>query len=212
MRGLCAILAIFLGTQAIAAEPKNKAGAFDYYVLALTWSPNWCAIEGDARSAEQCDGPDRYGWALHGLWPQYERGWPANCATIEQAPSRRMTRDMTDIMGSDGLAWHQWKKHGTCSGLSGAGYFDLARRAYESITRPNVFRKLDEPVKLAPKVIEAAFMRDNPLIKPDMITITCRENYITEARICLTKDLEPRTCGTDVIKDCTRPGLFEPMR
>lgn len=209
MRGLIAILSILWGASVAAAD---KAGEFDYYVLALTWSPNWCALEGEARGAEQCKTPDRYGWALHGLWPQYENGWPSHCATIKQAPSRRMTRAMTDIMGSDGLAWHQWKKHGTCTGLDGQGYFDLSRRAYGRITRPSVFRKLDKPAKLAPTVVEAAFIRDNPFLKPDMITITCRDTHIAEARICLDKDLNPRTCGRDVIKDCGRPAEFEPMR
>ena len=208
MRGHIAFLSIFLGTQAVAAD---RAGQFDYYVLALTWSPNWCDIEGDARGAPQCNGPDRYGWALHGLWPQHERGWPGNCATIKEPPRRSMTRNMTDIMGSAGLAWHQWKKHGTCTGLSGQEYFHLSRQAYDAITRPNVFRKLEKEVKLAPSMVEAAFIRDNPALKPDMITITCRDAYISEARICLNKDLEPRTCGADVIQDCRRPGRFTPM-
>ena len=131
-----------------ALADGERAGEFDYYVLALSWSPNWCAREGDARGSDQCDARHDHGWILHGLWPQFHQGWPSYCRTAEAPPSRGMTRDMEDIQGSSGLAWHQWKKHGTCSGLSARDYYALSRRAYESVTRPPVFRKLDASVKL----------------------------------------------------------------
>ena len=63
--------------------------------------------------------------------------------TSERPPSRKMTRDMVDIMGSSGLAWHQWKKHGSCSGLSAAEYFAKSREAYGTITQPKVLYRLD---------------------------------------------------------------------
>jgi ribonuclease T2 len=118
-------------------------------------------------------------------------------------PSRTMTNDMVDIMGSSGLAWHQWKKHGVCSGLDGQTYLDLSRQAYDSITRPPVFRKLSETVRVPAQVIEEAFLKSNPALEPDMITITCKQNMIQEARICLSKSLEPVPCGRDVVRDCT---------
>ncbi|GAB5435056.1 MAG: ribonuclease T2 [Falsiruegeria mediterranea] len=196
-----------------ALADGEKAGEFDYYVLALSWSPNWCATTGDARGSEQCDARHDYGWILHGLWPQYHQGWPAYCRTPHVAPSRRMTREMEDIQGSSGLAWHQWKKHGTCSGLSAAGYFALSREAFGKITRPEVFRKLDRSVKLPASVVEEAFLKANPQLEPDMLTITCRDGYIEEARVCLSKDLKPVPCGRDVIRDCTLDGaVFDPVR
>jgi ribonuclease T2 len=196
-----------------AAAEGEQAGVFDYYVVALSWSPNWCAVEGDARGSDQCDARHDHGWILHGLWPQFHRGYPANCATSERAPSRRMTRDMADIMGTSGLAWHQWNKHGTCTGLSAAAYYALSRRAYERITRPPVFRKLDKAVKLPASVIEDAFVHSNPDMERDGITITCRAGHIQEARICLSKSLDPVPCGQDVVRDCTaRDAVFTPIR
>ncbi|SPJ30339.1 ribonuclease T2 family protein [Falsiruegeria mediterranea] len=196
-----------------ALADGEKAGEFDYYVLALSWSPNWCATTGDVRGSEQCDARHDYGWILHGLWPQYHQGWPAYCRTPHVAPSRRMTREMEDIQGSAGLAWHQWKKHGTCSGLSAARYFALSREAFGKITRPEVFRKLDRSVKLPASVVEEAFLKANPQLEPDMLTITCRDGYIEEARVCLSKDLKPVPCGRDVIRDCTLDGaVFDPVR
>ena len=196
---------------ALSLADGEKAGAFDYYVMALSWSPNWCTLEGDARNAEQCE--EDLGWSLHGLWPQFHRGWPSYCNTVERAPSRGMTGEMADIMGSGGLAWHQWKKHGVCSGLTASQYFDLSREAYASVNRPEIFRKLDKPVKLPASVVEEAFLKANPEFEADMMTVTCMDGYIQEIRVCLSKNLDPVPCGRDVIKDCTlKDAMFEPLR
>jgi len=195
------------------AQAQDVAGEFDYYVMSLSWSANWCAYEGDSRNSPQCDPSEDYGWILHGLWPQYEDGYPQRCRTSFRAPSRRQTGDMVDIMGTSGLAWHQWNKHGVCTGLDSEDYYALSRLAYSKIDRPEVFRKLQDPVTLPATLIEEAFIQANPALEPDQITITCRQGYIQEARICLTRDLEFRTCGRDVIRDCTMSDAqFEPMR
>jgi len=206
------VLAIVLAAGT-SARAQDVAGAFDYYVLSLSWSANWCAYEGDSRNSPQCDPSEDHGWILHGLWPQYEDGYPANCRTSFRAPSRGQTGDMADIMGTSGLAWHQWNKHGVCSGLDSEDYYALSRVAYDKIKRPTVFRRLQEPVKLPASLIEEAFVKENEGLAPDQITVTCRQGYIQEARICLTRDLEFRTCGRDVIRDCTMQNAqFEPMR
>ena len=203
-------LAALLLTATLAHAEGEPAGEFDYYVLSLSWSPTFCALEGAARGNPQCDRP--LGWVLHGLWPQYQVGWPSYCRTLKRPPSRAQTAAMADIMGSAGSAWHQWNKHGRCTGLSSQTYYDLARRAYDTVTRPGVLRKLDKPLTLPAHVIEAAFLAENPALAPDMITITCRQGRIQEARLCLTRDLQPRVCGTDVVRDCTmRAALFDPV-
>lgn len=208
MRAL--LLALCLATPVAA---QDTAGDFDYYVMSLSWSPSWCALEGDARQSPQCDDSEDHGWILHGLWPQYERGYPANCRTSERAPSRSQTSDMADIMGTSGLAWHQWNKHGVCSGLDATDYYTLSRLAYGKITRPDVFRKLQRSVTLPAEVIEDAFLEANPTLSADQITITCKDSYIQEARVCLTRDLEFRDCGRDVIRDCSMSNAkFDPIR
>jgi len=205
-------LLIWLFTASAASAGGDRAGEFDYYVLALSWSPTWCALEGDARAAEQCAPQADHGWVLHGLWPQFHRGWPSYCQSAERPPSRAMTRDMADIMGSPGLAWYQWKKHGACSGLSAPAYFALAREAYDRVTRPAIFRKLQDPVRLPAHVIEEAFLKENKGWEADMLTITCRAGHIQEARLCLSKSLDPVPCGRDVITDCRlKDALFAPI-
>lgn len=196
-----------------SAHAQSRAGDFNYFVLSLSWSPSWCAIEGDSRGSPQCDDDADFGWVLHGLWPQYEDGYPADCRHPFRNPSRSDTSAMADIMGTSGSAWHQWNKHGACSGLDPNDFFALARLAYNNITRPAVLRDLDRSVTLPASLIEDAFLRDNPNLSADQITITCRDRRIQEARICLTRDLEPRDCGRDVIRDCSMDdALFDPVR
>jgi ribonuclease T2 len=197
----------------LALAKGERAGEFDYYVLSLSWSPTWCALEGDARQSPQCDADADFGWVMHGLWPQYHRGWPSYCPTPERNPTRAMTRDMTDIMGTSGLAWHQWNKHGVCTGLSARDYYALSREAYGTIVRPEIFRQLDKAVKLPAAVVEEAFLKANPQLEPDMVTITCKNGRIQEARICMSKNLDPVPCGRDVVRDCSATdALFEPIR
>ncbi|CUH78868.1 Ribonuclease I precursor [Tritonibacter multivorans] len=209
--GLFALIGATLAPSARA--DGERAGEFDYYVLALSWSPNWCEIEGDAKGSDQCDARHDHGWTLHGLWPQFHQGWPSYCRTPHGPPTRRMSNEMADIMGTAGLAWHQWKKHGTCTGLTGGQYYALMREAYTRVNRPAIFRKIPREVRLPASLVEEAFLKENPTWSKDSLTITCRDGFIQEARVCLSRDLEPVPCGRDVIKDCRmKDARFTPVR
>ena len=209
---LLCLLLLLPGPRPVLAKGE-LAGEFDYFVLSLSWSANWCALEGDARNSPQCDAARDHGWILHGLWPQFDRGYPSFCRTVNRPPTRGMTAAMADIMGTSGLAWHQWQKHGSCTGLSAEAYYALSREAYARVTRPEIFRQLKRPVKLPASVVEEAFLEANPGMEPDGITITCRSGHIQEARICLSRDLDLVPCGRDVVRDCTlEDALFQPMR
>lgn len=195
------LIALIL-TATLARADGEPAGDFDYYVLALSWSPGWCAREGGARGSPQCDAARDLGWVLHGLWPQYEVGWPANCQTGAHDPSRGETRAMADIMGTAGQAWYQWKKHGRCSGLSAQAYFEAAREAFAAVERPAAFRRLTRPVRIPASVVEEAFLKANPDLTERMLTVTCKDLAIQEVRVCLTRDLKPRACAPDAARDC----------
>ncbi|MFV0358934.1 ribonuclease T2 family protein [Tropicimonas sp.] len=204
---------VLLAMAGAAPAEGERAGDFDYYVMSLSWSPSFCAIEGDRRGGEQCDPARHAGWVLHGLWPQHEDGWPSFCTASARNPARHQTDGMADIMGSPGLAWYQWKKHGRCSGLSAHDYFALSRRAFESVARPQVLHRLTEAVVLPASVIEEAWLEANPALSADMVTITCRDGRIMETRICLTKELQPRDCAPDTRRDCTlNRALLAPVR
>ena len=197
------ILALFLCTGALAQD--DKAGQFDYYLLALSWSPAWCELTGVARRDPQCDAGRGLTFTVHGLWPQHEQGYPTDCFSTQRDPSRADTAAMTDIMGGAGLAFYEWQKHGRCSGLSARAYFATLRRARDSITVPPVFALIDQDLRLDASVIQDAFLESNPHLTANGLTVTCKSGKIQEVRICLTRTLAPRTCGQDVIRDCTLP-------
>ncbi len=205
-------LALVLALAWLPARAADKAGDFEFYVLALSWNASWCAREGDARDAPQCDARHDLGFTLHGLWPQRTRDWPEFCRSRHTDPSRAQSRTMTDIMGSPGLAWHQWKKHGRCADLPAMDYFDLARNAYRAVNRPKVLRKLDREVKVDPRVVEQAFLEANPALSDRDVVVTCRDGYLQEVRICLSKSLEPRACPSSVRACSARSVTLPPMR
>jgi len=116
-------------------------------------------------------------------------------------------------MGSGGLAWHQWKKHGRCTGLSAADYFTLSREAYAKVNRPDVLRKISKPLDVPPPVLEDAFIDVNNGLTGDGVTVTCKSNQLAEIRICLDKSLNFRNCAPDAAKDCNRQKITVlPMR
>ncbi|MCA8867704.1 MAG: ribonuclease T2 [Rhodobacteraceae bacterium] len=212
MRGVFGLLATLMLLASAALADGDKAGRFDYYVLSLGWSPSWCALEGDRRVSDQCDPRHDFGFTLHGLWPQFTVGWPSYCPTAERPPSRQMTADMADIMGSGGLAWHQWDKHGRCSGLSAAAYYAQARAAFEAVAKPEVFRQMHAPLEFPALLVEQAFIKANPKLAPETITVICKAGYFSEVRICLDKDLNPRACAPDTARDCRQRVIFPPVR
>lgn len=212
MRHFLLAVAALCWSGAARAEGE-RAGDFDYFVLSLSWSSAWCALEGDARNDPQCDDGRGLTFVLHGLWPQYEDGWPSYCRTNERDPTRAETAAMADIMGGAGPAFYQWRKHGRCAGLSAANYFRTARAAYDRVTVPAFLTEVSRRLQVPAEVIEAAFLEANPELVRDQITITCKAGLIQEARICLTPDLEYRSCGVDVLRDCQlRDAVLEPVR
>ena len=209
----CGLVAGVFFAAAPALAEGEKAGDFDYYVMSLSWSAGWCAEDAARKSEPQCALGRKISFVLHGLWPQYERGWPSYCRTVHRDPSRLDTARQEDLFGSSGAAFYQWKKHGRCAGLSAADYFATARQAFGSVNIPEVLQKLQQRVKLPATVVEAAFIEANPGLRPDQITVTCAKGRIDEVRICLDKEMQPRRCGIDVIRDCAlKEAILEPPR
>lgn len=179
---------------------RNVAGQFDYYALVLSWSPTHCAANNNPRDDLQCNRRDgrRYNFVLHGLWPQYDRGFPNDCPTRDRpfVPGGVVDR-MLDIMPAKGLIIHEYRKHGTCSGLDPAGYFDLARQLYNRIRIPERYINPFEVQFVAPEELMREMIAANPELKPDMIAIACGGpgNRLKEIRICYTKSGQLRPCG-----------------
>lgn len=192
---LILLLAVFAASSAQAeSRGSGTPGKFDYYVLALSWSPSHCASEDNADS-RQCSGGRPYAFIVHGLWPQYERGWPQFCGGSGRERVKRKTiSKMIDVMPSVGLIRHQWNKHGTCSGLNEDTYFNKVLEARSEILIPPAFNGIEETVLVNPNTVEKAFRAANPGLRSDAIHVTCGRRLLREVRICMTKSLEFRAC------------------
>jgi ribonuclease T2 len=175
---------------------------FDFYVLSLSWSPSYCEAEGEEANRQQCAAGRPYAFVVHGLWPQFERGFPESCRTDEPDVPNAKLRTLYDLMPAAGLIRHQWRKHGSCSGLDQDDYFAVLRAARETVSIPPEFRHLDSYRMVAPGDAEAAFLKSNPALPKDAVAVTCDRRYLREVRICLTKDLKYRSCPEIDRRDC----------
>lgn len=166
---------------------------FDYYLLTLSWSPEFCHSHADKPECQS----GHHGFVVHGLWPQYVDGYPENCSN---APGLGNPAEMTDIMPDAALVAHEWSTHGTCSGLDAESYFKLLRRAFASIKVPDKFVAAREDFSVSPGDVKREFLQANPNFSAEDMTVSCGNNYLTAVSFCMTKDLKQTDCQN--LKDC----------
>ena len=143
------------------SQMQNTAGNFDFYLLSLSWSPGFCATAAGQNDSAQCAPGRKFAFVLHGLWPQYEQsGWPQDCSTEQIDPA--VVSKMISIMPSERLIQHEWTKHGTCSGLTSADYFEEAKEAYDEIKVPAEYHQLASQLSATPTEIRSKFAAANP--------------------------------------------------
>ena len=207
-----ALVVVSAGMASAQDRRQNAPGEFDFYVLALSWSPSFCEAAAErgnsGRSQVQCERP--YSFVVHGLWPQYERGFPEYC----QRPSPRLDRNimtsMLDLMPAPGLIFNEWDKHGTCSGLGARAYFESVRKARAAVKIPEEFLQLSEPKTIAPGDLEEAFIKANPGLSSSAISVTCDSRRLSEVRVCLSKDMQFRACEEIDRRACRRDQVLMP--
>jgi ribonuclease T2 len=206
MRHLLFMLLLALVHAGADARPRHghtatsaEAGRFDYYVLTLSWSPVYCEQHPDDR--EQC-GTKRYGFVLHGLWPQYTNGgYPSSCAS-----SAHLTEDARAfgraVFPSERLIAHEWQKHGTCSGLDAKAYFKAADEARQEIRIPPELQPGTRTRETTAQAVSRSIRDSNPRITNRGLAVVCSGPELAEVRICLSKELQPIACGSSVRDSC----------
>lgn len=210
--GAALFLIILSGWSAAARD--NRPGDFDYYALVLSWSPTYCASEPRAAREPQCAGPRPYAFVLHGLWPQYERGYPEFCRTRERPwVPRQVIDSMLDVMPSKPLIIHQYRKHGVCTGLDAARYYRLSRALFQRVTIPQRFREPSVPIATTVAQIERAFLKSNPDLRAKHVSVSCgRRGRLRELRICIDRDGAYRDCTRNESQRrlCRKPQIILP--
>ena len=193
---------------------QNAPGEFDFYVLSLSWSPSFCeqaAERGNSGRSQQAQcGGRPFSFVVHGLWPQYEHGFPNYCERPAPRLDRNIMTSMLDLMPAPGLIFNEWDKHGTCSGLSPRAYFGTIRKARASVKIPPEFIELSDPKRISPAEIEDAFIKVNPGLSNAAIAVTCNRSRLSEVRICMSKDLQFRACDEIDRRACRRDQVLMP--
>ena len=207
-------LALNIGCSSAQDRRQNEPGQFDFYVLSLSWSPSFCdaATERSPERAardQQC-GERPFSFVVHGLWPQYEKGFPEFCQNPAPRLDRNIVSSMLDMMPSPRLIFHEWDRHGVCAGLPARGYFDTVRKARATVKIPPDYLDLAEPKTVSPKEVEEAFVAANPGLTHEAIAIGCDAKRLNEVRICLSKDLKFRNCAEVDRRACRRDQVVMP--
>jgi ribonuclease T2 len=208
-----AVLVLSLTFSSATAQDRrqNKAGEFDFYVLALSWSPSFCeaTAERGRESKEQC-GPRPFSFVVHGLWPQYDKGFPEYCQVPAPRLNGGIVSSMLDLMPSPRLVFHEWDKHGTCSGLNPRAYFDNVRKARAVVKIPDQYLEVKEPLTVTPDEVEEAFVKANPGMSRAGLAVTCDSKRMSEVRICVSREFGFRDCPDIDRRACRRDKLVMP--
>ena len=182
-------------------------------MLALSWSPSYCAASAERapnRTPDQQCGGRPFAFVVHGLWPQYDKGFPSFC----QVPAPRLYRGIVDanldLMPSPRLIFHEWDRHGTCSGMTAAAYFEAVRKARAAVTIPAEYKALERPTMVSPGDVGEAFVKANPGLPRGGLAVACDSKWLSEVRICLNKDLSFRDCPELTRRACRRDRVAMP--
>ncbi len=205
---------LMVGSAFAQDQRQNAPGQFDFYVLSLSWSPSFCAASAE-RSPErasqdpQC-GQRPFSFVVHGLWPQYERGFPEFCQVPAPRLNREIVSSMLDLMPSPRLVFHEWDRHGTCSGLSPRAFFDTVRKARAVVKIPAEYLDVKATLTVTPDEVEEAFVKANPGLNRAGIAVGCDSRRLNEVRICLTREFGFRDCAEIDRRACRRDKLAMP--
>ena len=195
----------------MAATAAGTPGSFDFYVLALSWSPGFCATGGAEKARDQCDAGANLGFVVHGLWPQNTHGFPGDCGPAERSPSRQALETTRGVYPDVGLARYEWRKHGTCTGLSPTDYFAEVKSARDAVAIPQAFQTPRDAQTWAPLDIARTFTAANRGLRTDEMAVTCRQGTLEEVRICFAKDLKSFVACPEVARaSCHAGGMTVP--
>jgi ribonuclease T2 len=191
---------------------RDRAGAFDYYLFSLSWSPEYCAGSPGGGGASQCDGARQFGFVVHGLWPQNEHGYPQSCSSNSWV-NKEVIQRLLPIMPSEQLIRYEWRKHGACSSLTASQYFAKVEDAYALVTIPPPYKNPKDAVSVAPRRLKSDLVAANRNFTEKNFALVCKGRFLSEVRVCLDKDLNPRACGSDIRDSCrAEKVILRPVR
>jgi ribonuclease T2 len=200
-----------ISASAISALTENQLDNFDYFILSLSWSPDYCATDGE-NDVQQCAVGRKLGFVLHGLWPNYTRGYPSYC-TEEKLP-QELEDQFNGLFPSDKLYDHEWEKHGTCSGLSPENYLLASQQLKATTIIPDAYQAPEAPFRTTSQELQAEFASSNPDFSESSVAVYCSGSgrFLKEIFVCYANDGSPTVCSAEVqskaAKSCGQPDFL----
>lgn len=214
---LTGVLIISLAPTGVAQRRGGRAsggepGRFDYYLLSMSWAPDFCAREDAQRNARECGTGNKVGFIVHGMWPQNSDGtYPQSCGSAQPVAGATVDR-MLPMMMDAGLIQHEWRNHGTCSGLTADQYFGAIAKAFQAVKTPDEYRNLSKEIQVSPSTIVAKFQAANPSFHKDAFRVSCFNNELQDVRVCFSKDLKAQACSAAERQCKASSILVRPLR
>ncbi|TXC70143.1 ribonuclease T [Sphingomonas ginsenosidivorax] len=178
-----------------SAEQPARDIPIGSYTLAITWAPQYCRDNaGRPASAVQCGGGNRFGFTLHGLWPDgVGKTWPQYCKAAGIVPQPVLRKHLCATPSAQ-LMQHEWAKHGTCMpGYRPAKFFAQSGALYARLRYPDMDALSRAP--LTAGRFANAMARANPGLGAQMMRITAtRQGWLDEVWICLDRRFRYRRC------------------
>lgn len=162
------------------------------YTLAMSWSPQFCKERGT--SSFQCGADNRFGFVLHGLWPDGAgREWPQYCRPVELLPEAVIRTNLCATPSAQ-LQQHEWAKHGSCMNVTADDYFRRSTGLFRRLRFPDM-DALSRRGGVSAGALASALARANPGIAPDMVRVTAtRGGWLDEVWLCLDLNLRYARC------------------
>jgi ribonuclease T2 len=192
---------------------SSQPGAFSYYMLVLSYAPDFCAEPGGPKNYRECGPGRRIGFVVHGLWPESGTGrGPEDCGTV--SPVSQAIIGMTlSYIPTESLIQHEWRTHGSCTGLDAASYFGFLRKARDLVRIPPDLDQPSQPLQLSQPDLDGRMAAANSSFPRDAFQLSCyRDDSLQEVRICFNKDLSPHSCPMSA-GHCAAPTVtMQPVR
>lgn len=173
--------------------PVRKAPVAGY-TLAVSWSPEFCRRDRDPRSI-QCSGRNgRFGFILHGLWPEAAAGSPPQWCALTPRPAPETVRQNLCLTPVPRLIEHEWAKHGSCMVTTPEAYWGIARHVYGRFRWPDADR-LSFKAGLTVGDLRAAVVQANPGLRRESVGVVVgRSGWLRELRVCHNRQYRPVPC------------------